>query len=61
MDFVIERLSEKNLHIIDSFSCIESDNELNNYNSKLRKRIRKHSKEMDDFIKNEAYDEQQKG
>lgn len=61
MDFVIERLSEKNLHMIDSFSCVESDDELNKYNSKLRKRIQKHSKEMDDFIKNEAYDEQQKG
>ena len=23
MDFVIEKLSEKNLHMIDSFSCIE--------------------------------------
>ncbi len=47
--------------MVDAFCCTESFDELRNYNSKERRRIVKHSKEMEDFLKLEALDEQEKG
>lgn len=60
MDLMIKRLESEHLPLVDAFSCIESDDVLSRYNSKTRRRIRKHSKEMEDFLKNEAWDEQEK-
>ena len=54
----IEKLSEKHLPLVDAFSCVENKEMLVDYNSKTRKRIIKHSNEMDMFIKNEALEEQ---
>ena len=61
MDLSIEKLSEKNLYLLDSFCCVETDEQLLNFSSKVKRRIRIHSKEMEEFLKNEAYSEQIKG
>lgn len=61
MNFIIEKLSEKHLQMLGAFSCIESEKILSKYDSKTRRRIKKHSKEMEDFLKNESLDEQSKG
>lgn len=58
---LIEQLNERHLPLVDAFSCIESDEDLSQFNSKERRRIKKHSKEMEDFLKCEAYDEQELG
>mgnify|MGYP005806360155 CR=1 len=60
MNFIIEKLSEKHLQMLGAFSCIESEKILSKYDSKTRRRIKKHSKEMEDFLKNESLDEQSK-
>lgn len=61
IDYEIQRLSEENRYLIDGFSCVESDEALSSLNAKIRKRIKKHSKEMDDFLSEEAFDDQEKG
>lgn len=47
--------------MVDAFSCVETSEMLMDYNSKVRRRIIKHSKEMEDFLKKEALEEQDKG
>ena len=47
--------------MVDAFSCTETPEMLDSYNAKMRRRIRKHSKEMEDFLKEEAFEEQEKG
>ena len=47
--------------MVDAFFCTESKDELLQYDSKTRRRIKKHSKEMEDFLKNDALEEQEKG
>lgn len=54
-------LDEKHLQLVDAFSCIETDDELKDYRSKEKKRIKTLSKDMDDFLRNEAYEDQEKG
>ena len=44
MDLSIEKLSEKNLYLLDSFCCVETDEQLLNFSSKVKRRIRIHSK-----------------
>ena len=61
MNLRIHKLSEKHLPLVDAFSCVETQEHLSQYNSKERRRILKHSKEMDSFIKAEAYQEQENG
>lgn len=61
MNLIIEKISEKHLPMVDAFSCVESKDSLSCYNSKERRRIIKHSKEMDDFLKNESLSDQEKG
>ena len=61
MDLQIQKLSKKHLPMVNAFSCIESQQHLNQYNSKERRRILKHSKEMDSFLKTEAFKEQEEG
>lgn len=56
-----ERLSERHLPLVDAFCCVESDESLSQFNAKERRRIKRHSKEMEDFLKEEAYDEQELG
>jgi len=47
--------------MLGAFSCTETKEELQEFNSKERRRIIKRSKEMEDFIKKEALEEQEKG
>lgn len=47
--------------MVDAFSCIEKPEALVQYNSKERRRIIKHSQEMEVFLKEEALSEQEKG
>lgn len=61
IDYEIQRLSEDNRHLIKGFSCVESDEVLLKLSAKERRRVKKHSKEMDDFLINEAYEDQEKG
>lgn len=56
----IEKLGQKHLSAIDAFACVETENELKQYVSKIKKRVRHHSQEMEDFLKNEAFTEQEK-
>ena len=57
----IQRLSDENKHLIDNFSCVESDEMLATFRSKDKRRIRKHSRDMERFLQEEAYAEQEKG
>lgn len=61
MSVLFERLSEKHLSWTDAFHCGETEEQLAKYTSSVRRRIKKHSKEMDDFLKNEAFSEQELG
>ena len=61
MNLTIEKLSKKHLKIMSAFSCVESNEKLFTYDSKTRRRIKRHSKEMEDFLKQESLDEQAKG
>lgn len=58
---IYETLSERHLRQVDAFSCIDSPDMLANLNAKVRRRVIKHSKEMEDFLKEEALDEQELG
>ncbi len=46
---------------MDAFCCIESSDLLSLYKSGQRRSIKKHSKEMEDFLKTEAFEEQKIG
>lgn len=61
IDYEIQRLSEENRHLIEGFSCVESDETLAGLSSTDRRRVKKHSKEMDDFLFSEAFEDQEKG
>ena len=58
---LIEKLAEKHLAKILSFSCVESEEMVSALNAKQRRRVLKHSKEMDDFLRDEAFSEQELG
>ena len=61
MTLQVYKLSEEHLPMVDAFSCVEKQSALQIFNSKTRKRILRHSKEMDSFLKTKAYDEQKEG
>lgn len=61
MDYSIQQLGIEHLPLVDVFSCIESDEELPQFASKQRRRIKLHSEEIDAFIKTEALEEQDLG
>lgn len=61
MNLQIQKLSEEHLPMVNAFSCLEDIETLKQYTSKERRRILKHSKEMDSFLKTESYEEQEKG
>lgn len=58
MAFNIERLSKKHLPMVDAFSCVETDDELQGIKSKKRRRIQDHSRNVENFLKTEALIEQ---
>ena len=49
------------LPLVDAFSCMETEDELAVFSSKQRRRIKKHSQEIDNFLKTEALAEQEQG
>jgi len=61
MNLIIRKFSEEHLPLVDAFFCTETPIMLLEYNAKTRKRILKHSNEMEIFLKDEAYEEQEKG
>ena len=61
MKLQIVNLHEKHLPLVDVFSCLESNETLSKMNAKNRRRVIKHSKELDEFLKHEALNEQRKG
>lgn len=58
---IIEKLTEKHLTIIKNFSCVEAPEMVKTLNAKQRRRVLLHSMEMDDFLHNEAFLEQELG
>lgn len=58
---IFERFSKKHLPLVDAFCCVEDADTLKKYNAKERRRIKTHSQEMEDFLKQEAYSEQEIG
>ena len=58
---IIEKLQEAHKQLIKNFSCVEDNSSLASINSKLIRRVRLHSKEMDNFLLNEALSEQSLG
>ena len=58
---IIRKLSEEHLPMADVFSCIDTEEKLAKYNAKERRRVIRHSKEMENFLKKEAFEEQEKG
>ncbi len=61
MNLDIQRLSDENRHLIEGFSCVETDEMLFGINAKERRRIRKRSQDMENFLRNEAYEDQERG
>ena len=57
----IEKLTTKHLSIIRSFSCVEAQEVVATLNAKQLRGVLLHSKEMDDFLHNEAFSEQELG
>lgn len=58
---IIKKLSEKHLALVKSLSCIEAAETVTMFNTKQRRRILLHSREMDDFLHDEAFTEQELG
>lgn len=58
MNYSIQLLSETHLPMVDAFSCVETAEDLANVRAKEKRRIRKHSQEMQDYLKKEALQEQ---
>lgn len=61
IDYKIERLDKENQRLLDNFSCVENNEKLSCFDAKTRRRIKKHSVEMDTFLHEEALKEQEKG
>lgn len=60
VEFEFKRLDIDDDEIIQSFSCLETENEYIKGNSKQKKRIKELTLEIDDFLKTEALNEQEK-
>ena len=61
MNIIIKRLSMEHLPLVDAFICTEEKEDLKEYSSNIRRRIIRHSKDMEDFLKKEALSDQEKG
>jgi predicted GNAT family N-acyltransferase len=60
MNLSIKKLDKEYINLLYNFCCTETKESLLHYNAKTRKRIIRHSKEMEDFIQAEALAEQEK-
>lgn len=60
MNLTINRLDETKIQLLKDFSCIETDEQLSRYKSKEKRRIKNRSYEMEEFLKTEAFSEQEK-
>lgn len=60
MTVIIQKLSKEHLLMVDAFTCTETKEQLKDYKSDIRRRIIKHSQEMESFLKIEALEEQEK-
>ncbi len=58
---IIQKLAERHSEIVGAFSCVENPEAVANLNAKQRRRVLSHSREMDDFLHNEALSEQELG
>ena len=58
---IIQKLAERHSEIVGAFTCVETPEAVANLNSKQRRRVLSHSREMDDFLHNEAMSEQEHG
>lgn len=58
---IIQKLAERHSEIVRAFSCVETADAVANLNSKQRRRVLLHSREIDDFLHNEALSEQELG
>lgn len=54
----ISTLTDNHSNLLNKFTCVEPDHALQQFNSKIRKRAKIKTKEMDDFLKREALLEQ---
>ena len=57
----IETLAEIHSQLLQSFSCVEPPEAVANLNAKQRRRVLLHSREMGDFLHDEALSEQELG
>lgn len=60
-NYKIEYLSKAHQPLIDAFFCAENSETLQQYSSKERRKIIRHSKEIELYLKHEAFIEQEKG
>lgn len=60
MNYIIEKLNASHNDIISDFQCVETSDDLSKVKSDDKRRIKRHSKEMEDFLKKEALEEQDK-
>lgn len=60
MKLEIQELTEAHLPMVDAFCCVESRESLSYLKSNDRRRVIKHSQEMENFLKTEALQEQNK-
>jgi GNAT superfamily N-acetyltransferase len=59
-DYFITRLSDEDIDNLVIFDCY-NENEHSNMTQRIKKKIRRHSQDMNDFIQNEAMEEQSEG
>lgn len=60
-DYTVERLSEKNIHLINDFSCVGNDEKIDGYTLAMSRRIRRCLAHADDYFRKEAFYEQKNG
>lgn len=56
----IIKLDEMHQEHIEQFTCLDENEEFNGFKSKKRKKFKRHSREIDEFFKEEALQEQAK-
>lgn len=59
-DMKIIKLDEMHQEHIEQFTCLDENEEFNGFKSKKRKKFKRHSREIDEFFKEEALQEQAK-
>lgn len=61
MDFKIEVLCNEHDELINNFDCVVEDQAISEYKSSKRKKLLSHSQDLNHFLKNEAFNEQEQG